>query len=145
MRTNFKDSIRFVGVRGADRNKKGKVNSGRKETFRREAPSFFEIILIEFNCGAVEGDVKCISKWRTSRRQLFPLEESDLWKLSWDYNGRKAVGWRCHDLKFLWRLMHIRHSCIKAREIANYSLNRTQACFEINLNHNTISIDKCEN
>lgn len=43
-------------------NKKGKVNSGRKETFRREAPSFSETILIEFNCGEVEGDVKRISK-----------------------------------------------------------------------------------
>lgn len=62
MRTNFKDGIRFVGAGGMDGNKKGKVNSGRKETFRREAPSFFETILIEFNCGAVEGDVKRISK-----------------------------------------------------------------------------------
>lgn len=71
MRTNFKDGIGFVGAGGMDGNKKGKVNSRRKETFRGEAPSFFETILIEFNCGAVEGDVKRISKRRTSRRQLF--------------------------------------------------------------------------
>lgn len=94
MRTNFKDGSRFVGAGRVDGNKKGKVNSGWKETFRRarRAPSFFETILIEFNCGTVEGDVKRISKRRTSGRQTFPQEKSDLWKFKPDYNGRKAVG-----------------------------------------------------